>query len=99
MISFTDYVSLSFLTLTGSGSHLRNSFRSQTTRFSPVKVKQMELVLPAAQYLESYIQALQRGWSPDNLRPEAATEELARIEADRDRFLSEQIDREAQGPP
>jgi predicted acetyltransferase len=59
----------------------------------------MELVWPAAQYLSGYIHALEQGWSPDNLRPQAAAEELARIEQDPARFLSEQVDREAKGPP
>jgi predicted acetyltransferase len=58
----------------------------------------MELVWPAAQYLPGYIHALQQGWSPDNLRPEAAAEQLARIAEDPTRFLAEQVDREAKGP-
>jgi predicted acetyltransferase len=59
----------------------------------------MELVWPAAEYLSSYVHALEQGWSPDNLRPQAATEELDRIRQDPDRFLAEQVDREAKGPP
>jgi predicted acetyltransferase len=59
----------------------------------------MKLVWPAARYLSGYVHALRQGWSPDNLRPQAAAEELARIELDPARFLSEQIDREAKGPP
>lgn len=59
----------------------------------------MELVWPAAQYLSGYVQALQRKWSPDNLRPEVATDHLARIAQDPARFLAEQVDREAKGPP
>jgi predicted acetyltransferase len=59
----------------------------------------MDLVWPAAQYLPGYVHALQQGWSPDNLRPQAALDELARIAEDPDRFLSEQVDREAKGPP
>jgi len=58
----------------------------------------MDLVWPATQYLPGYVHALQQGWSPDNLRPQAALEELARIAEDPDRFLSEQVDREAKGP-
>ncbi len=49
----------------------------------------MLLVWPASRYLGEYTNALERGWSPDNLRPEAAQEELARIAADPDRFLAE----------
>jgi predicted acetyltransferase len=58
----------------------------------------MELVWPAAEYLPEYIRALEQGWSPDNLRPEAAREQLERIAADPLRFVAEQIDREAKGP-
>jgi predicted acetyltransferase len=63
-----------------------------------MSIQTMELVWPAAQYLPGYVQALRQGWSPDNRRPEAAGEELARIAEDPVRFLSEQIDREAEGP-
>ena len=58
----------------------------------------MELVWPSAPYLASYVKALEQGWSPDNLRPEAAEDELARIARDPNRFLAEQVDREAKGP-
>ena len=58
----------------------------------------MELVWPSAEYLPGYIHALQQGWSPDNLRPQAAQEQLARIEEEASRFLAEQVDREAKGP-
>jgi predicted acetyltransferase len=59
----------------------------------------MQLVWPAPPYLPSYESALARGWSPDNLRPEVAPEQLACIAEDPDRFLAEQVDREAKGPP
>jgi predicted acetyltransferase len=59
----------------------------------------MELAWPSAAYLSSYVKALQRGWSPDNLRDEAAREELERIRVGPDAFLHEQIDPEAKGPP
>jgi predicted acetyltransferase len=59
----------------------------------------MELVWPARKYLSSYVDALQRGWSPDNMRQEAGTEELARIAADADGFLSSLVDRDARGAP
>jgi predicted acetyltransferase len=61
---------------------------------------QMRLVLPAREYLASYAAALERGWSPDNVRGvEAAREELQRIAADADAFLSSMDDREAKGQP
>lgn len=59
----------------------------------------MNLVWPAREYLASYVGALERGWSPDNLRPEAAREELSRIAADADAFLASLIDRDASGGP
>ena len=59
----------------------------------------MELVWPAAEYLSSYVHALEQGWSPDNRRPQAGREELERIAQDPDRFLANQIDREGKGPP
>src|SRR5918992_3782460 len=59
----------------------------------------MDLIWPAAEYLPSYVHALEQGWSPDNLRPEAAQEELERIARDPDLFLAQQVDREAKGPP
>jgi predicted acetyltransferase len=62
-------------------------------------IQPMELVWPAAPYLPGYVHALQQGWSPDNRRPQAALDDLARIARDPARFVSEQIDREAKGPP
>ena len=59
----------------------------------------MKLVWPAAEYLPGYVEALEQGWSPDNVRPEARFELLERIAADSARFLREQIDREAKAPP
>ena len=59
----------------------------------------MHLVWPAEIHLPSYIDALERGWSPDNLRPEVAREELERIAQDPIAFLALQDDREGQGPP
>jgi predicted acetyltransferase len=57
----------------------------------------MDLVEPSAEYLPSYADALRRGWSPDNLRPAVAQEQLATIESDPFGFLAEQIDRDAMG--
>ncbi|MGJ7493136.1 GNAT family N-acetyltransferase [Variovorax sp. ZT4R33] len=59
----------------------------------------MRLVWPSQEYLASYVSALERGWSPNNLRPEAAQDELAAILADSVRFLDSLVDREAKGPP
>ena len=54
----------------------------------------MELVWPSALYLPGYIAALERGWSADNTRPEAAREELAKVNENAARFLAEQVLRE-----
>jgi predicted acetyltransferase len=60
----------------------------------------MNLVWPSREYLPSYIAALERGWSPDNVRGQvAAQEELERIAADADAFLASLVDREATGDP
>jgi predicted acetyltransferase len=60
----------------------------------------MQLVRPAKVHLASYVAALERGWSADNVRGVvAAQEELAKIEADADAFLAGLEDREAKGAP
>jgi len=60
----------------------------------------MELVWPSRPYLPSYIDALNRGWSPDNVRGEyARLEELQRIAADPDGFVAALVDREAKAGP
>ena len=61
---------------------------------------QPQLVWPAVEHLESYVAALRRGWSPDNIRGEAAAkEELAEIAEDPGLFLNRLVDREAKGLP
>lgn len=59
----------------------------------------MKLVWPAREHLASYKAALDLGWSPNNLRPEAGCEELALIQADPDAFLASLVDMEANGAP
>jgi predicted acetyltransferase len=59
----------------------------------------MELVWPAMEHLPSYRAALERGWSPDTMRPDASREELERIDADPRLFIAQQVDRAAEGPP
>ena len=61
---------------------------------------EMTLVWPSSEYLPSYVTALERGWSPDNLRGAvAAREELAKIAANPAAFLTSLIDIEAIGSP
>lgn len=60
----------------------------------------MNLVWPSEEYLASYVAALRRGWSADNVRgPAAAQEELAAIANDTAAFLAGLVDREATGSP
>jgi predicted acetyltransferase len=57
----------------------------------------MELRLepPSVEHLPGLVDALRRGWSPDNLRPEAAGEMLAKIAEDPAAFLATQDDPDA----
>lgn len=60
----------------------------------------LQLVSPAQPFLAAYAEALDRGWSPDNVRLEAAArEELARIEADPAAFVASLDDRDAKAGP
>jgi predicted acetyltransferase len=60
----------------------------------------LELVHPSMDRLPGYVDALKRGWSPDNTRgAQAAIDELAEIGRDASAFVQRQIDREAAGPP
>ena len=60
----------------------------------------MQLVWPCAEYLPGFVAALERGWSADNVRGEAAAREaLAAICQDADGFLDACVDREARGAP
>jgi predicted acetyltransferase len=61
---------------------------------------EMKLVWPSSEYLPSYVAALERGWSPDNLRGEVvAREQLASIAANPAAFLASLVDIEATGSP
>lgn len=62
--------------------------------------RKVEVVTPSTGHLESYVQALRRGWSPDSTRGQVAAEqELGRISADPDAFLASLDDREGRGDP
>ena len=74
--------------------------REQPLLRSPAKIRSMDLVCPALPYLASYSDALQRGWSHDNIRGIAAThEELERIARNPVDFVESLTDPEARGPP
>ena len=60
---------------------------------------ELALVIPAAEHLPSYTHALEQRWSPDNLRPQTALDELTRIKDNARRFIEEQVDRDGGGPP
>src|SRR5438105_1168709 len=61
-------------------------------------MQEMKLVWPSREYLPSYVAALQRGWSPDNIRGGVtAQEELERIAANADAFLASLVDKEGSG--
>jgi predicted acetyltransferase len=58
------------------------------------------LVDPSLRRLPAYVAALERDWSPDNLRPiETAKEQLERIARDAAGFISSLDDRDAKGAP
>lgn len=60
----------------------------------------MQLVVPSLAHLDSYRNALKRGWSADNVRLEvAAREELEAIAADPAAFIASLDDRAARGMP
>lgn len=60
----------------------------------------LRLVRPSAVHLRAYVDALQRGWSPDNVRGAiAAEEQLQQIAADAAAFLALMDDPLGQGPP
>jgi predicted acetyltransferase len=60
----------------------------------------IKLVKPAAQHLDGYVDALNRGWSPDNVRGRAAAEDqLNAIADDAAAFLARLDDPEAKAGP
>lgn len=60
----------------------------------------MELIWPSLDHLPGYVDALQRGFSPDNARGQAASrEQLESIAMDACGFVADLVDREAKGGP
>jgi predicted acetyltransferase len=60
----------------------------------------LKLVTPSTEHLSSYVAALERGWSADNVRGAAAAkEELEQVQANAAEFLESMTDREAKARP
>jgi predicted acetyltransferase len=62
-------------------------------------VELVELRWPSFEELPGYVDALERGWSPNTMDDGAGRRELERIERDPARFLASLVDREASGDP
>ena len=73
--------------------------RITTQGNSRVSQSAIQLVWPAREHLGSYVAALERGWSPNNLRAEAGREELVQIQADPDAFMATLVDKDGKGAP
>ncbi len=59
----------------------------------------MELRWPSEIELPGYVDALERGWSPNTIDPDAGIAELDRIRRVPEAFLASLVDRDAAGPP
>lgn len=59
----------------------------------------MKLIKPSINHIPAYLSALEKGWSPDNLRTKAAQEQIAAISKDAASFISKLDDPTAKGGP
>ncbi len=59
----------------------------------------MELRWPSPEELPGYVEALERGWSPNTIDDTAGLRELEHIQRDANGFLDSLVDREAAGDP
>jgi predicted acetyltransferase len=59
----------------------------------------MEIVTPTLEHLPGYVAALERGWSADSMRAQAAAQELEEIRENASAFVDGMTDREARGEP
>jgi hypothetical protein len=59
----------------------------------------MELRWPSEAELPGYIDAIERGWSPNTIDADAGLGELAQLRQDPSGFLASLVDREATGAP
>lgn len=65
---------------------------------NPHHQSSLELVCPTETHLPGFIDALERGWSPDSGRIEAAAQEiLHKVAQDPDSYVRSLVDREAKG--
>jgi predicted acetyltransferase len=64
-----------------------------------MSITDLKLVKPALDFLPEYVAALERGWSPDNIRPAAARDNLEAIEKDPVGFVERLDDPEAKAGP
>jgi predicted acetyltransferase len=63
-------------------------------------MEELRLLPPSLEHLPQYVDALEHGWSPDNVRGRAGAEDqLARIAEDPVAFLASQDDPQGRGPP
>jgi len=73
---------------------------STKERRSRLRDRDVHLIWPSREYLPGYVDALERGWSPDNVRAAAAArEQLELIAQDPEQFLASLVDRDAAGNP
>jgi len=59
----------------------------------------MELLWPSTESLDSYIAALEQGWSPNTFRPDVSGIQLKAVNANPEAFLESMVDREGKGAP
>ena len=64
---------------------------------TPHQHQSVRLLRPCIALLPEYVDALERGWSPDNLRPEATREQLAETAQSPEAFIASLEDRTSKG--
>lgn len=84
----------------GANPAILRHMRAELQNGAAMTAMTFEIRRPTAAMLPAYVDALQRGWSPDNVRGEvAAREQLAKIAEDAASFLDLMDDPEARGGP
>ena len=59
----------------------------------------MKLLNPSIEHIPAYVSALQRGWSPDSLRPDVGQEQIKEILKDAELFVSKLDDPNGEAGP